>query len=497
MNPIKNFFQKIIINFMLIFFSFSNFFSNFKKKEKFRENILIELPKDIPLILVFNIIFSCILKKKYKIFFFYFSRSKIFFLILNFFSKFFNKKDYEFINLDFYKKLNSIKENKFFNSKDQLLNLKYKNCNIGKYIYQSYCRLKFAKTVNLKDPYLYDLIYESKILINFCDKLFLKYNFKYLVTTHTVFIKYGILTFVANKYKKKIKIVYPRNNYESIRILEIDKHLLQIDDYYNYKKYFYKVKNKSLCLKKSKHELNNRFNNNISHFKLTDVKSYSKDNILKIDSQKPKIILLPSCFLDAHRFYRHSLFYDNYSWIDFTLKRASKTNFDWFIKPHPTAHPMNNNIYSYLKKKYPWVKFLSPKTSNLTFVKYKFTAMFTYHSSALHEFIYLGIPSFAVSDNISAAYSFGKPIKSLNEYEYLIKNADKLKLKNYKKEILEFNYMFTFDKSPLVKHYKLSNENKIESNKLFSLSKVSQLIYRTNESFFVKSLEKVCSDNFI
>jgi hypothetical protein len=79
MNGIKNFFQKIIINFMLIFFSFSNFFSNFKKKEKFRENILIELPKDIPLILVFNIIFSCILKKNIKSFFFILVDQKFFF----------------------------------------------------------------------------------------------------------------------------------------------------------------------------------------------------------------------------------------------------------------------------------------------------------------------------------------------------------------------------------------------------------------------------------
>jgi hypothetical protein len=494
---IKNYLKKIILNFILIYYLFKPFFIDFKKKKDFRENILIEFSMSTPLILVFNIILSRILSKKYKIFFFYFNKSKLFFEISNFFLKFFDKKDYKFLNLDFYEKSILNKNNKFLNSKDQLLNLKYKNCNIGKYIYQSYCRLKLARTVNLKDPYLYDLILESKKLFDFCDEIFLKYNFKYLITTHTVFIKYGILAFVANKYKKKIKIIYPRNNYNSIRILEIDKYLLQIDDYYNYKKYFNNIKDKSLCLKKSENELKNRFNKNISHFKLTDVKSYSKDNIVKINSQRPKIVLLPSCFLDAHRFFRYSLFHDSYSWINFTLKEASKTNFDWFVKPHPTALPMNNNIYNDLKKKYPWVTFLSPQTSNLTFCKYKFAAMFTYHSSALHEFIYLGIPSFIVSDNLSVAYNFGKPVKNLEKYKYLIKNADKLVLKDYKKDILKFNYLFTFDKSPLVKYYKLSKEKKIESNQLFSLKKSINLMRRVNNSYFIKRLEKFSLDNFI
>ena len=69
--------------------------------------------------------------------------------------------------------------------------------------------------------------------------------------------------------------------------------------------------------------------------------------------------------------------------------------------------------------------------------------MFTFNGSAIHEFIYMGIPSYAASDNKQSGFTFGKRVKSINEFNNIIKNVDNLKIpKNYLNQILKFNYVF-------------------------------------------------------
>ena len=172
-------------------------------------------------------------------------------------------------------------KSKFF-SKEKFINHTYKGFKIGKYIYQSYCRNNLNTSLNLDDKKLYALVSLSHSRIDYLEKFFRENKVKYLLTTHVVFIDYGLIALVARKYNCKIKIIYPEKNYGKLRTLTVDyKYLLQIDKYYDYKKEFKKYKNKRKCLGKSKKELNERINKNITNSKVSNVSAYSKSKIIK------------------------------------------------------------------------------------------------------------------------------------------------------------------------------------------------------------------------
>jgi hypothetical protein len=329
--------------------------------------------------------------------------------------------------------------------------------------------------------------------------LFSKNKIKYILTTHTVFINYGLIALVGRKFNSKIKIIYPENNYKNIRVLDVDKKtLVQIDKYYEYKKEFQKIENKKICYKASENEIKKRIYKNISNEKVSYVSAYDKSNIPIFNSTKPKIIILPSCFYDAHHFFRYSLFKDVTEWLEFTLYHASKTNFEWYVKPHPASHKMNYKIYEKLKLKYKTVNFLNPNVSNLAFQKNNFCSMFTFQSSAVHEFAFMNIPSVIVTDNVSVNYSFGKPIMNKNRYRFMIYNADKIKKEFNYKDILEFNYMWRFNKSSSFKNYNLSTEPKKNmKNNLNSFKDSFDLInnFLKNKNYQYK-LSKISLDIF-
>ena len=453
---------------------------NEKNAKKPKKSIFIELCPTVNLQLTFNVLIASILNKKFNIIFFYFGSKSI--NLTSYFLRFFLKKNnFEIINLN--NNLNIKKKIKKFKSKSQLINHKYKNYKIGKYIHQSYSRLFLKTTVNFNDEKLYYLTKLSHARIDLLEKIFKERNIKYVLTSHVVFVNYGMIALVARKYRAKTKIIWSHNNYSKIRTLSIDnKHLLQIDKYYNYRKEFKKIKNKNKCLKLSHRELKGRIFKNLTNYRVSNVSSFSKDNILKIKSKKPKVIILPACFYDANNFFRHKLFFEVYDWLDFTLSHASKTKFDWYVKPHPTNIPMNFEIFEKFKKKYPKINFLKPNTSNLTFKKNNFSSMFTFHSTAAHEFAYMNIPTVVVSDNIGADYNFAKPVKSINSYKALIYNAHKIKNKINLKDVLEFNYMFRFARSSSFVYHKLDNFEDNRPNNFQSLKYSWKLMQKNNKN---------------
>ena len=486
----------ILLNHLSIiskFLSYKNKFSNSPKTNN--EIILIELCPLINLQTTFHILVSLILIRKFKIIFFYFGGYKInlFTSLLRYFLK---KKNFEVINLSVKPKIkNNIKK---FKSLKQCINYNYKGYKIGKYIYQSYCRLYLKSSLNLEDEKLYKLVSLSHAQIDYLENFFLKKKIKYLITTHVVFVNYGPLALVAKKYETKIKIIYPEKNYSYIRTLSVDKkNLLQIDKYYEYKKEFKKKKNKSQILRQSREELIKRIYKNKTNWKVGNVASYSKRNILKIKSNKPKIVIMPSCFFDAHHFFRYSLFPDVYQWMDFTLNHASKTDFEWFVKPHPNNLPINFNVYKFFEKKYPTIRFLDSNTSNLTFKKNKFASMFTFQSSAVHEFAFMNIPSVVVTDNVSVNYKFGQPIKSINDYKKLIYKADQIKNRINLKDVLEFNYMWRFSKSTSFREDTLDEDLSDKKNNLFSFKNSLNILNEFNEDkLFKKNTNKVMLEIF-
>ena len=272
----------------------------------------------------------------------------------------------------------------------------------------------------------------------------------------------------------------------------------QCERYWLFRKDFSKLKDKKKIYKISARNLYQRIFKGKREAKTLKgkVTPYELKRIRKFNSKKPKIIILPSCFFDSVNFFRHSLFIDCFEWLDFVLKYAQKTDFDWYIKPHPDGKNGNEEILKNFKKKYPFLKILNREVSNYSFKKYNFCSMFTWRGSAIGEFTYMNIPTVAASDNFHSSYEFGKPMVNKKMLRDKILNANKLNVKYKKKDLLEFNYMYNFDAS---RDWKVKNffsepmptiiQNFNESKNIFSEYLRNKLILKSLNKYHIKILQ--------
>ena len=451
----------VIYSFTMNIFCFTKIFDpkfNLgKNKIKHKKYLMFEVRYDSSLVAIIYLFVILFYRKKYKILLFYYSPFDKYFgnIYFKLFYKFYfkiltNNCDLKIVNL--YKKANKKQiqiSNKYFKkirNNNNLNNIYYKSFNIGKYIYQSFCRELLIETVDINNKDLVKFISRAITIVDETETLFKKYKIYKVFISHTMFIRFGLTCNVAKKHRAKIFILHPisyRGFFNRISLLKISNKLLQIERYWLFKEDFKKIKNKKKELKKSKKDLDTRiYSGKISsRFIKGGISPYSK-KIINLEGKKTKVVILPSCFFDTANFYRSALFPDSYTWINYLLKEAKKTDYDWYIKSHPDGIKPNNIVIKKLKIKYPFLKILPSSTSNLTFKKNKFKAMFTFNGSAIHEFIYMGIPSFAASDNKQLGLNLER-IMSINEFNNIIHNVEKLKIpKSYYKQILKFNYVF-------------------------------------------------------
>ena len=123
--------------------------------------------------------------------------------------------------------------------------------------------------------------------------------------------------------------------------------------------------------------------------------------------------------------------------------------------------------------------------------------MFTFQSSAVHEFAFMNIPSVVVTDNVSVNYKFGQPIKSINDYKKLIYKADQIKNRINLKDVLEFNYMWRFSKSTSFREDTLDKDLSDKKNNLFFFKNSLNILNEfKEEKLFKKNTNKVMLEIF-
>lgn len=506
---------------MNIFFIRKNKFKFIDKIKEQKKNgyVLIELNLSHILISTFYVIVSQILSKKFKIIFFYYSKydylfkNKLFyFLAFNYFIFLKKKSNAKIINLFVKPTKKDIEDGKkcfkSLKNLNHLINLKYKNIDVGKYIFQSYSRELLEAKVNIKDLRLEKFIIEAFTYVNNLNLNFKNIKIKKLFISHSIFIRYGILCkFLSKIQKSKIYIHQPGdrlgNFFKNIDFIRLDpKYLVQMESYWKYKSEFKKLKNKKKLLQLSYKELNLRINRSKinKHIMKGGVNPYGKKKIVKLkDNKKDKIIILGSEYFDSSFYYRNSLYADSYTYTEKLLEIAKKTPFDWYFKPHPDLRPESEILINKLKVNYPFLNILPRHISNISFKINNFKSMFSYEGTALHEFIFMGIPSYCVGDNKQSAYSFGKPSKNFQHFKKTILNANKSKKFNIQ-DVYEFNYMYTFQKSRdwisnsfLSKKERLYLENNYKGNfiKRHNSLKIFENLFKKKKLKLIKSINSL------
>lgn len=351
------------------------------------------------------------------------------------------------------------------NYKEDIYKIKIKNLRIGQYIYQTYLRNYSLPTVNIKDKKLLDVIYNALLIFFSIEEYFKKNKVKLVIVSHAFYIYYGIIAkYAATNGVKVIRISSTgwRKN-TNFNISNITKnHIEEAPPYNEYKKTFSKLSSldKKKKLKIGQKILQDRFKGQVQPHLLGHMSSYNKnyDKTFFLKKNRKSIIIFLNDFFDGPGRFKSAIFPDFYEWIIFTLDNAAKTNFDWYVKPHPRSQPGNDNIINLLKnkyKKYNNIYFLDKNFSNKKLINLNFKSVFMHHGNATAEFALKNFPVVNSCKGSMDNYNFFIKPKNKNQYLKMIFSADNLKIKIDKKEIYEWTYMNFYH------YYNHSNNKKI------------------------------------
>jgi hypothetical protein len=328
-------------------------------------------------------------------------------------------------------------------SKTDVLELKLDGLLVGDFIYDTYLRRGYA-TVDIRDPRLKKDIEDAFLIYKAVTRYFTENKVVAVITSHSVYNSHGILMRYVKE--RSIPMIHVRGDAIVSRISDL---LVDTPEYYRSRERFEKLdpKIREEALVRAKEALTKRLtggvDEGIAYMTRAGVSGrtgYGAHSARRITqpTDKPKILVLLSCFFDSPHCFRWFLFPDFWDWIIFLLDHASQTDFEWYVKPHPSALPGNEKFIEELAKRYPKIHFLTVDDSNKQLVDEGVCAMFTTYGTAGHEFAYMGVPTVNAGDNPHIEYEFNLNPKTIEEYKATIYAADRLQVKMDRAEVERF-----------------------------------------------------------
>ncbi len=344
-------------------------------------------------------------------------------------------------------------------TKWDLLALRYEGLKIGDLIYDTYLRFYEEPTVKLEDPRLRELIFQTLFIYAAVDNYLKTKKVVAFIADDYCYHECGVLTRLLMRRGVPIYIVCFGSQFFLYKLYGEEE--TGWDDYpirwpyHAYPKVFRTLPSaeQERCLAIGKKYVEDKLAGKFDRFTLRDRSAFAEsDDKVFTDSGKPRIVVLLHDFIDAPHGFRWMLFPDFYDWIYFLLEKASETDFEWYIKPHPSSWDpkrqgisrVNMGVVDDLLKRFPKIKLLEPTVSNRQIVKEGIAAMFTMYGTAGHEFARLGIPTVNAGDNPHIAYHFNYHPTTVEEYADLIARADQLKCEGSHREIDEYCFMNFF-----------------------------------------------------
>ena len=216
-----------------------------------------------------------------------------------------------------------------------------------------------------------------------------------------------------------------------------------------YHDYFNELKNKDKrkAISISKKQLKKRFNGIIGvNMNYSKKSAFTKKKIKKkliINPNKTNLLICTHCFYDNPHAYGGNLFYDFYEWIKFLGKISFKTNYDWYIKPHPDYLPGTIEIIKKLIKKFKNIKLIDPEASFHQLKNEGIDFVLTTYGSVAHELPLMDIQVInADKNNPNNSFQYSYTPKNLSDYKKKLLNLNNLpNMKKYKNDIYKFYYI--------------------------------------------------------
>ena len=239
------------------------------------------------------------------------------------------------------------------------------------------------------------------------EKLFTENKVCCFVISDTTYISSIVVRLAA---EKNIKVF--QSNWDNIQKIDnLNQHAYS--KYKFYKKDFEKLTDnqKKIALKKAEmnikknimtddHINSNFFFKNYRYFQnYFSWKLYSSKFTKK--NTKKKILIAVHCFLDAPHVFGNdgNIFCDFYEWLEYLYKLSKKTNYDWYIKNHPTSLQKQTRFFNHFLKDKPEFELISSDVSHAQLIYEGISCVLTVHGTIGWEYAYNEIPVINASVN--------------------------------------------------------------------------------------------------
>lgn len=359
-------------------------------------------------------------------------------------------------------------------TKQQIIKITLNKINIGIDIYESYLIRNKEATLNEvnKNKKIRKIIFEALTYFIFWRDYLKKENVVASLLSHRCYIETNIINKIC--IKNKIPVFTLSGIGDGINRWNSDK----LNLFKLYPKIFKALSQaeKKHGIKIAKRQMKKRFEGKVGvDMTYSKISAFSKktqinENFLK-DKSRINILICTHCFYDNPHAYGKNFFIDFYEWLLYLAKISKKTNYNWYIKPHPDYLPGTlDHIYKIMKS-FNNIQLLDPLTS-FHQLKGKVDKILTVYGSVAHELPLLGFEVINCTDqNPHCAYNFSYTPKNISSLTKKLLNLKKENQPIDQKKIYEFYYIhYYFFKYNLIKDINFIKKNTFdleEFNKFF------------------------------
>lgn len=216
-----------------------------------------------------------------------------------------------------------------------------------------------------------------------------------------------------------------------------------------YKQFFHELSDKEqkYGIEWAKRKLDARLHgdrSDISYMRCSVYEAKEKEPLLK-KNEKIKVMICPHTFQDDIFTNGWQIFSSVFEWLCYLGEVSNKTNYDWYLKPHPVSDKRDDKINNMILERYPKIKILPKLCSPVQLKREGIQFALTIWGTIGHEYPALGIQVINAGNNPHIAFDFDWNPKTKKEYDDLIFNLDKLNKKVNMEEIYKFycvHYLF-------------------------------------------------------
>ena len=335
-------------------------------------------------------------------------------------------------------------------NKNDVLNIKINQINIGDLIYDGYLKKNFKYTLDINSEEFHNYLRDFINLYFYWEDYLNSNDVQAVVGMHPTYA-YGLILRIA--LDKNIKVL----TIESGKLYQLNKRRqtsnMEIRDLKDKVNSLNKNELEMLT-NKAKLSINNRFEGKISNnidelvtTKSANHRNYSIKNKVLEQNKKIKVLIATHNIGDAHNIFGKSFFEDFYEWLIFLGSISEKTNYDWYLKDHPyysdlkyaTSLDRTYDLSKKIEKKFKNIKRLDPNLSHHQLREEGINFVLTIYGTISWEYAYFNVPVLTAT-NSCPTMNFNFNYHSLNKknYEENLMNLNNINLKIDRNEVIKF-----------------------------------------------------------